>query len=87
MAKKKKFGGELDEPLPPLRVGLLMDDEATRKVFTSRIALENRKLELLLAHYGLETGDYLNLSLALAREIVMASKRPSRKGVGRNGPI
>ena len=80
MAKKKKFGGELDEPLPPLRVGLLMDDEATRKVFTSRIALENRKLELLLAHYGLETGDYLNLSLALAREIADGFKETKPKG-------
>ncbi len=34
MAKKKKFGGKLDEPLPPLRVGLLMDDETKQKAMS-----------------------------------------------------
>lgn len=80
MAKKKKFGGELDEPLPPLKVGLLMDDETRRKAFADRIALEFRKLELLQAHYGFETRDYVSLSLALAREFVDGFKEAKPKG-------
>ena len=37
MAKKKKFGGELDEPLPPLRVGWLMTDEEKRKTIADHV--------------------------------------------------
>ncbi len=80
MAKKKKFGGELDEPLPPLRVGLLMDDETKRKTVADHIAVEFHKLELLQAHYGLEIWDYRGLSLALAREFVDGFKVAKTKG-------
>ena len=80
MAKKKKFGGELDERLPRLRLGQGMDVETRRKAFVDRTALEFRRLELLQVHYGLETRDYVGLSLALAREFVDGFKEVKRKG-------
>ncbi len=32
MAKKRKYGGALDEPLEPLRIGLLMSDDKRDEV-------------------------------------------------------
>jgi hypothetical protein len=80
MVKKKKFGGELDEPLPPLNLGLFMEDEEVQKAITNRSELEIRKLGLLKKHYGLEQGNYLGLSFALANEFVDGFKEAKPRG-------
>ena len=80
MAKKRKYGGALDEPLEPLRIGLLMSDDKRNEVVRERIEIETTKLNQLSEHYGLATGDHRSLALALAREHVGGFKEAKPKG-------
>ncbi len=83
MAKKKKFGlalEKLEEHMPPLKTGLLMDDDAVAKALAEHSAIEGQKLIMLLMHYGLEFGDYRGLSLALAREFLNGFKEATPMG-------
>jgi hypothetical protein len=83
MAKKIQVGvalEALDEPLPPLKIGLLMDDDEVAERLAERTQLETQKLIMLLMHFGLELGDYRGLSLALARESFRGFREAKRKG-------
>ena len=80
MTKKKKFGGILDDPLPPLPLGLLMNDSERRKTIATHTVLELQKLKMLTEHYGLEQGNFLGLSLALAGEFIDGFKESKPRG-------
>jgi len=80
MAKKKKFGGILDEPLEPLEIGLLMDEEQQNEAIRKRVDIELAKLDQLSEYYELRVGDYCSLALALAREFIAGFKEAKPKG-------
>ena len=83
MTKKRKFGvalADLENPMPPLTKGMSFDEDADRVTIEEYTKIEKRKMVLLQMHYGLELGDYIGLSLALAREFVEGFKEAKPKG-------
>lgn len=78
----KKFGGPLDEPLKPILVSLLLDEERQKAEFAQRAAEEDAKLRLLAHHYGVPEGllGYKALVLAIARDFIRGFQEPKPRG-------
>lgn len=78
---KKKFGGVLDIPMEPRILGLLTSDEVKKKR-AKWVEEDFAKLRLLCKHYGIQesVSMYVQLSLALAQEVVPAFKEKVKRG-------
>lgn len=83
---KKKYGNDLDIPLPPLPPSLkewdffLGVNEAYQAAVGDRMISEFEKLMLLMEHYELQTNNFEGLALALAREHVPGFKEAKPTG-------
>lgn len=79
---KKKFGGKLDIPMEPRILGLLLTSDEVKKKTDKWVEEDFAKLRLLCKHYGIQesVSMYVQLSLALAREIVPAFKEKVKRG-------
>lgn len=79
----KRFAGILAEPLDPLMIGPLADEEYIKQKINERVAVEFEKMLALLEHYSIKISDpnpwYL-LALTLAKEIVPGLKERVKKG-------
>lgn len=80
MPKVKKFSGELIEPLPSAKIGVLMAKGDRDKVIAERAEIESHKINLLWDHYGLEVGNYHSLVLELARDFVPGFSEETPRG-------
>jgi hypothetical protein len=79
---KKKFGGKLDIPIEPRKIGLLLNGQQVKELKATWHKEDAAKLRLLCKHYGIHesVSMYYELSLALAREIVPGFKEKVKRG-------
>ena len=77
---KKVFTGILNKPMPPFKLGLLLNDEQIKEAISERINLEDNKLKLLAKHFEVEENDYRGLCITLAKECGVPGFQPSAAG-------
>ncbi|MFZ6730543.1 hypothetical protein ACO0LG_01275 [Undibacterium sp. Ji42W] len=79
---KPKYSGALNKPMRPRKLGLLSNEDETQKVISDWIAEDRQNILTLCEHYKIPPGDgqFYQLALALAREIVPCFKEKLKEG-------